>query len=101
MPGSLCGRPLAALIKDVVRQWYRRIARGRHCLIGVGGVFTADDAYDLIRHGASLVQLYTALVYQGPSAVRTINQGSPDCLKETAFLRFPKLWARPTNDRKE
>ena len=74
MPGSLCGRPLAPLIKEVVRAWYRRIDRRRYRLIGVGGVFTAEDAYDLIRQGASLVQLYTALVYRGPGVVRAINR---------------------------
>jgi dihydroorotate dehydrogenase len=85
MPGSLCGRPLAPLIKNVVREWYRRAERGRYSLIGVGGVFTAQDAYELIRHGASLVQLYTALVYHGPGVVRAINQGLLHLLEREGF----------------
>ena len=42
-------------------------------VIGSGGVFTATDAYRMIRRGASLVQLYTALVYEGPGVVRRIT----------------------------
>ena len=49
--------------------------RKRHVLIGAGGVCTAEDAYAKIRLGASLVQLLTALIYQGPGAVRTITHG--------------------------
>jgi dihydroorotate dehydrogenase (fumarate)/dihydroorotate dehydrogenase len=49
--------------------------RKRHVLIGAGGVSSADDAYKKIRLGASLVQLLTALIYQGPGVVREITQG--------------------------
>jgi dihydroorotate dehydrogenase len=49
--------------------------RKRHILIGAGGVSTAADAYAKIRLGASLVQLLTALIYQGPGAVRRITTG--------------------------
>ena len=51
----------------------RAIDRSRHALIGTGGIGSAADAYDTIRHGASLVQLYTALVYRGPALVARIN----------------------------
>jgi dihydroorotate dehydrogenase (fumarate)/dihydroorotate dehydrogenase len=49
--------------------------RARHVVIGSGGVFTAADAYRMIRLGASLVQLYTALVYEGPGIVGRITEG--------------------------
>jgi hypothetical protein len=49
--------------------------RKRHVLIGAGGVSTAEDAYKKIRLGASLVQLLTALIYQGPGVVREITKG--------------------------
>jgi len=75
MPGSLCGRPVASLIDDAVRAWYRRIDRQRHALVGVGGIFSAADAYRKIRLGASLVQIYTALIYHGPGLVKKINRG--------------------------
>jgi dihydroorotate dehydrogenase len=44
-------------------------------IVGVGGIFTAEDAYARIRAGASLVQLYTALVYEGPGLPRRISEG--------------------------
>ena len=44
-------------------------------LIGLGGVFTAEDAYEKIKAGASLVQIVTGLIYGGPMAVKRINRG--------------------------
>lgn len=85
LPGSLCGAPLLPLTSAAVREWYRRIDRTRHRLIGVGGVRTAEDAYSLIRAGASLIQVYTALVYHGPGVVRRINEGLLRLLDRDGF----------------
>ncbi|MBS0207854.1 MAG: quinone-dependent dihydroorotate dehydrogenase [Planctomycetes bacterium] len=74
-PGAVAGRPVAETINRCVAALYRRMPRERYAIIAAGGVFTADDAYEKIRLGASLVQLYTALVHEGPSIVRRINQG--------------------------
>jgi dihydroorotate dehydrogenase len=52
-----------------------KITRGRVPIIGVGGIFTAEDAYDKIKAGAAAVQIYTGWVYEGPGAVKRINQG--------------------------
>ena len=54
--------------------------RKRHVLIGAGGVSTAEDAYAKIRLGASLVQLLTALIYEGPGVVRRITHGLAELL---------------------
>ena len=54
-------------------------------VIGVGGVATAEDAYRKLRAGASLVQLYTALVYRGPSVARSINRGLLELLERDGF----------------
>lgn len=75
MPGTLSGRPVRAMIDETIAAWYGRIDRQRHSIIGVGGITSAADAYRKIRLGASLVQLYTALVYRGPGLVRQINEG--------------------------
>jgi dihydroorotate dehydrogenase (fumarate)/dihydroorotate dehydrogenase len=58
-----------------LRELYRRMDRSRYRLIGSGGVFTAEDAYRKIRLGASLVQLMTALVYEGPGIAAQIHRG--------------------------
>ncbi|WP_246448768.1 quinone-dependent dihydroorotate dehydrogenase [Sphingomonas sabuli] len=69
--GGLSGAPLKALALDALRQ-FRSAAGGEIPLIGCGGIATADDAWDRIAAGASLVQLYTAMVYEGPHVARRI-----------------------------
>ena len=85
MPGTLCGRPVQAMIDASLRAWYGRMDRRRYRLIGVGGIASAEDAYTKIRLGASLVQLYTALVYRGPGLVRRINEGLVHLLERDGF----------------
>ena len=75
MAGTLCGRPARALIDASIQAWYPRMDRGRHVIVGTGGVFTAEDVYRKIQLGATLVQVYTALVYHGPGLVKRINRG--------------------------
>jgi dihydroorotate dehydrogenase len=70
--GGLSGRPLLQPATETLRDIYRRTG-GRLPLIGVGGIASAADAYAKIRAGASLVQLYTALVFEGPGLVRRIK----------------------------
>ncbi|MXZ74533.1 MAG: quinone-dependent dihydroorotate dehydrogenase [Gemmatimonadetes bacterium] len=74
MPGTLCGRPTRALIDASIQAWYPRMDRGRHVIVGTGGIFTAEDVYRKIRLGATLAQVYTALVYHGPGLVKRINR---------------------------
>ena len=75
IPGAVSGPPASALADFCIRETFRRMDRKRHVLIGAGGVSTAQDAYTKIRLGASLVQLLTALIYQGPGVVRAITMG--------------------------
>jgi dihydroorotate dehydrogenase (fumarate)/dihydroorotate dehydrogenase len=81
MPGAVTGPIHEATMNEAIANLYRRMDHQRFHIIGVGGVFTAEDAYRKIRLGASLVQLYTALVYRGPGVVREINRGLVDLLK--------------------
>ncbi len=78
--GGLSGRPLESRATHLVRHLYR-LTEGAMPIIGVGGVFSAEDAYRKIRAGASLVQLYTALVYRGPDVVREIKTGLAQLLE--------------------
>ena len=72
--GGLSGRPLHAQVVRIIGRLHR-LTEGRLPLIGVGGVFTAEDAYAMIKAGASLVELYTGFVYGGPALPRAIARG--------------------------
>jgi dihydroorotate dehydrogenase len=82
--GGLSGRPLFEPATETLRDLYRRTG-GKLPLIGVGGIASAADAYAKIRAGASLVQLYTALVFEGPGLVRRIKQELAALLQHDGF----------------
>jgi dihydroorotate dehydrogenase len=73
MPGAVSGPPCAPAALRTVAALYRRMDRSRFVVVGSGGVFSGANAYAMIRQGASLVQLYTALVYEGPGVVRRVT----------------------------
>ncbi len=72
--GGLSGKPLRSRATEVIRFLYR-CTGGKLPLIGVGGISSAEDAYERLQAGASLIQLYTGLVYEGPFLPKRINQG--------------------------
>ena len=80
--GGLSGKPLESRATEMVRFVANRTDLP---VIGVGGVFTAEDAYRKIRAGACLVQLYTGLIYEGPGIVRNINDGLLGLLERDGF----------------
>jgi dihydroorotate dehydrogenase len=73
-PGGLSGRPITNMATAFIAHIYK-VTQGRLPIIGVGGIFDAQDAYAKIRAGASSVQIYTGWIYEGPSAVKQINRG--------------------------
>ena len=77
--GGLSGAPLAARADEMIRHLYTTTG-GSVPLIGVGGIDSAEAAYRRIRLGASLVETYTGLVYEGPGLVRRIHRGLVKCL---------------------
>jgi dihydroorotate dehydrogenase len=82
--GGLSGRPLFAQSTAVLADMYR-LTQGKLPLIGVGGVASAADAYAKLRAGASLVQLYTALVFAGPALLHSIKTGLTELLRRDGF----------------
>ncbi len=86
-PGGLSGRPLFALSTEMLRKT-ARLARGRLCLVGCGGIFDGRDAYAKIRAGASALQIFTALVYRGPRVVRAILQELDALLARDGIMRL-------------
>jgi dihydroorotate dehydrogenase len=82
--GGLSGAPLRRRSTEVVAA-LRRLTRGALVIVGVGGVFTAEDAWEKICAGAGLVQLYTGFVYEGFGVVRRINEGLAVLLERHGF----------------
>jgi dihydroorotate dehydrogenase len=72
--GGISGAPLRQRATDVIRFIYRH-SQGQLPIVGVGGIFTAADAWDKITAGASLLQVYTGWIYQGPAMVKQVLQG--------------------------
>jgi dihydroorotate dehydrogenase len=82
--GGLSGKPLRHRSTEVVRHLYRQ-SKGTLPIIGVGGIFTAADAWEKITAGASLIQIYTALVYEGPGIVKEIVTGLRSRLEQAGL----------------
>ena len=82
--GGLSGAPLFEPSTRILREMHARVG-ARLVLIGVGGVASGADAYGKIRAGASLVQLYSALTFQGPGLVQRIKQELLTCLARDGF----------------
>jgi dihydroorotate dehydrogenase len=85
--GGLSGKPLFEPSTRILRQMRRRLG-SRLTLIGVGGIASGEDAYAKIRAGASLVQLYTALAYDGPGLLRRIKRELLDCLTRDGYAHL-------------
>lgn len=82
--GGLSGKVVENLSNDLLSYLYPKV-RGRFVLVGVGGIFSAEDAYKKIRRGASLVQLITGMIYRGPQLISEINVGLAELLRRDGF----------------
>lgn len=82
--GGLSGKPVKPYALAQVRHIYKK-TKGKLVVIGCGGIFTAEDAYDYICNGATLVQLITGMIFQGPQVISEINQGIVRLLKKDGF----------------
>jgi dihydroorotate dehydrogenase len=85
--GGLSGMPLKSLALKALRD-FRAASGGEIPLIGVGGIASADGAWERIRAGASLVQLYTAMVYEGPGIARRIARRLAQRLKREGYANI-------------
>ncbi|MBM3833024.1 MAG: quinone-dependent dihydroorotate dehydrogenase [Verrucomicrobia bacterium] len=85
--GGLSGRPLRARSTEVIRHIYRQ-TKGTLPIVGVGGIFAAEDAWEKITAGASVIQLYTGLVYEGPSVVKEIVSGLRQRLASAGLMHL-------------
>ncbi|HWH69512.1 MAG TPA: quinone-dependent dihydroorotate dehydrogenase [Candidatus Sulfotelmatobacter sp.] len=82
--GGLSGRPLRARSTEVIRHLYRQ-TKGKLPIMGVGGIFSAADAWEKITAGASVVQVYTGMVYEGPGVAKSIVAGLLEHLEQAGL----------------
>lgn len=85
--GGLSGAPVREKSNEVIRKLFK-YSGGKLPIVGVGGVFTAEDAFEKIACGASLVQAYTGFIYGGISFARDVNTGLALILKEKGFANL-------------
>ncbi|KKR75724.1 MAG: Dihydroorotate dehydrogenase 2 [Candidatus Curtissbacteria bacterium GW2011_GWD1_40_8] len=78
--GGISGKVVEEKANDLISYIYKK-TKGRYVIIGLGGVFSAEDAYKKIKLGASLVQLITGMIFEGPQVISEINQGVVKLLK--------------------
>lgn len=88
--GGLSGQPLAKKSTDVIRIMYKH-TDGKIPIIGVGGIFNAKDAIEKLKAGATLVQLYTGFIYEGPGIAKSINQGILSYMKKNKINSLKEL----------
>ncbi len=72
--GGISGLPTKQRSNEMIKYVYQK-TQGRYIIIGCGGIFSAEDAYEKIKSGASLVQLVTGMIYEGPGLISDINKG--------------------------
>lgn len=96
--GGLSGRPLRSRSNEVISTIFK-YANGETPIIGVGGIFTAKDAFEKFAAGASLVQAYTGFVYGGPSFAKEINEGLTRLLRERGFNTIDEVVGTEANSK--
>lgn len=82
--GGLSGKPLTNKSTEMIKEMYK-LTKGKIPIIGVGGVFTGQDAYEKILAGASAVQIYTALIFHGPPVVSKIKTELAELLQNDGY----------------
>lgn len=82
--GGLSGKPLNDLSNQIIRKFYAYLKKDIP-IIGVGGVSNGETAFEKIKSGASLLQLYTSIVYEGPYVANKINQELSDLIKKNGY----------------
>ena len=96
--GGISGAPVRQRSTEVIRQIYQH-TRGQLPIVGVGGIFNADDAWEKITAGASLVQVYTGWIYEGPWMVRRILAGLVQKLQAAGYSSIHEAIGSQSNDR--
>lgn len=94
--GGLSGKPLTESSTQIIADMYRR-TKGTVPIIGVGGIFTGNDAYDKIKAGASLVQIYTSFIFHGPPVVAKIKKELNDLVLQDGYSSVSQAVGKNSN----
>jgi len=86
--GGLSGAPVKDMATDCIREFYKHL-NGRVQIIGVGGIKTADDAWDKLLAGADYLQIYSQFIYQGPAMIRDIVKGVSAKVQQHGYQNLP------------
>ncbi|MBI3231546.1 MAG: quinone-dependent dihydroorotate dehydrogenase [Candidatus Doudnabacteria bacterium] len=84
--GGLSGEPIRQKTVDLIKHAYKNLKRP--CIVGLGGIDSAEDAYQKIKAGASLIQVFNGLIYEGPRLVKNIKIGLVELLKRDGFANI-------------
>ncbi|MBI2357085.1 quinone-dependent dihydroorotate dehydrogenase [Candidatus Dojkabacteria bacterium] len=84
LKGNFSGKPTFNLSNELIEKTYREFG-DRIKIVGLGGIFNAEDAYEKIKRGASLVQLITGMIYEGPQVIGDINRGLERLLRKDGY----------------
>ena len=88
--GGLSGEPLNKISNDLIKKFYKEI-KGEIAIIGVGGVNSGSTAYEKLKSGANLLQLYTGMIYEGPGIVKKIKTELIDILKKEKIKNVSEI----------
>ncbi len=91
--GGLSGKLVEELSNHQIQRIYQK-TKGKYIIIGVGGIFSAEDAYKKIKLGASLIELITGMIFQGPQLISEINQGLVKLLKKDGYTNISQAVGR-------
>ncbi len=91
--GGISGKPVKNLSAKLIRYVYKK-TKGKYIIIGCGGVFSAEDAYEKIKAGASLIQLITGMIFEGPQVISEINQGLVTLLEKDGYKNISQAVGR-------
>ena len=86
----MSGRPLFKRNLELVK-WAYQQTKGQFLIIGTGGIFSTDDAIQMMRNGASLIQIYSSLVIEGPGLTKKINKGIAQYLTKNNYTNVKDI----------
>ncbi len=88
--GGVSGKPIRELSTKMIRD-VRKMVGNKYIIIGCGGIFSAEDAYEKLEAGADLLEIVTSLIYEGPGVVKKINSGLSRIMKDKGILRLQDI----------